>query len=480
MSKNLIPNFDKKLKPTKTQLKILENIKICRKITDYLELETKGTTTRNYAQYIRDYFVKLNITHINNYFQDPRILENNKKIFYLDNIEKDIKIFNKKLEHRSGSYRKANLSAVRELLESNKIDLGNHFWKKIRKNGKKAVRQTEIETPTKHQLEKILSNADIESKAFFITQMSSGSRLSEIRTLTFDRLHLDRTPPQIRVIQEHSKNDEPITKFISSESKELIEDYITNHRKRILKTRKNRTITIKTKQNYQNMVFPISESTIETKWNNLLNKVNLHKIDPKTKHSIMGTHSLRRYFEDNIGHRKLAKYLTNKLSKSQEPYQYKTKNKLEDEYLEYEKNLYVFKLNSEIEEDVTEIKQELEKTKGKLKIAKDRLGTFEKKSLEYETKLNNLDNKLESYINPYKPEFKENIEEITKSETFKRILPKNIEKNLTKNGTNYLTIILKKYRKESHNKNISLEDLIKQKDKSGKLVKDFLKIMKQK
>ena len=77
--------------------------------------------------------------------------------------------------------------------------------------------------------------------------MSSGSRISEIRTLTFDRLYLDRIPPSIRVIQEYSKNDKPITKFISTESKELIEEYITNHRKRILKTRLNRTPGLKKK-----------------------------------------------------------------------------------------------------------------------------------------------------------------------------------------------------------------------------------------
>ena len=154
------------------------------------------------------------------------------------------------------------------------------------------------------------------------------------------------------------------------------------------------------------MVFPISESTIETKWNNLLNKVNLYKIDPKTKHSIMGTHSLRRYFEDNIGNRKLSKYLTNKLSKSEEPYQYKTKHKLEEEYLNYEKNLYVFKLNSEIEENLTDIKKELGESKGKLEITKTRLSIYEEKSKEFETKINRVmdmleDTQMDNFVDDY-------------------------------------------------------------------------------
>lgn len=43
MSGKLIPDISKKEKPTKKQLEILDKLRKCKKIIDYLELETKGT-----------------------------------------------------------------------------------------------------------------------------------------------------------------------------------------------------------------------------------------------------------------------------------------------------------------------------------------------------------------------------------------------------------------------------------------------------
>jgi hypothetical protein len=395
MSKNLIPNFDKKIKKTKGQLKILDNLRKCNKVIYYLYLETRGITTSNYGAYIRDFFIEINENNIDEYLKDPRIMEKKEKIKYLDNIENDIKKFNKSLENKSGSYRKSNLSALRELLKKNKIDLGNHFWKNVRKNGNKVSRQTETETPTKEQLKKILSNADIEARAIFLTQMSSGSRLGSIITLELNDLYLDKTPPQIRLINE--KNGKPITKFISTEAKEYIDKY-KEIREKLLKTRLNRTYYIKNdedklnelKERYEKLVFPMSESNVEIIWGNLLRKENLYKLDPRTNKNPMGTHSLIRYFEDNIGNGKLSRYLRNKLTKSEEPYQYKTKHKLYEEYLNYEKNLYVFKYDTKTEEEIDEVKDELNKTEGKLKITIDKLKIYEDKNKELDKKYDNV------------------------------------------------------------------------------------------
>jgi len=321
-----IPNFDKKIKPTKKQILILNNIRKCEKITDCLEYKLHNPTTkRNYAGFIRDYFITLNIENPDEYLQDPRRMENGKRIDYQDNIEKDALKFNKSLETKSGSYRKSNLSAIRKLLEYNRIELGNSFWEDIRKNGKKTYRETETETPTKEQLKNILSRANAEAKAFFLMQMTSGSRLKEILYLTFDNLYLETEPPSFRIPSELSKNGRPVTKFITTEAKYWLEQYLKN-RDNTLQTRINRAKNQKTKEEYKNRVFPMGNTNPEIMWNNLLKKEELYKIDTKTKHPTMGTHSLRRYFEDNIGNRKLAKYMLNKLSKSEEPYQYKTKN----------------------------------------------------------------------------------------------------------------------------------------------------------
>jgi len=411
MSNKLIPNFDKKIKTTKKQITILNNVRKCKLITDYLKLETKGTTTRNYGSFIRDYFVKLNIININNYIKDPRLIENNKeKIQYLDKIEKDIKIFNKEIQNKSGTNRKAQLSAIRNLLEFNKIELGNHFWKSTRKNGNKTGTQTDYKTLDKEQLKKVLSRADTEYKAFFLTQMTSASRIDSILKLDLNQLNLNTTPPEIRLYSEDEKNGKPITKFISTEAKEYLEKYL-KIRKNILKERlkkvkyfiRNEKDYKKIEQEYNNRVFPNSYSNVERIWNDLLDKEQLYTLDPKTNKPIYGTHSLIRYFEDNIGKRELKLYLRNKLSKSEELYIYRTRKKLDNEYLEYEKNLHIFKDYGidKLKEDYELKNYELDKTLEELKQIKDFLNIENIKTTDRATYLIGKD-KLPHTIK-YKP-----------------------------------------------------------------------------
>jgi len=50
-------------------------------------------------------------------------------------------------------------------------------------------------------------------------QMTSGSRIEEIRTLTFDNLFMDSIPPSFKITKEHSKTGRTITKFFSDEAK---------------------------------------------------------------------------------------------------------------------------------------------------------------------------------------------------------------------------------------------------------------------
>lgn len=371
MTENLIPDFYHSITPTARQLEILNNLRKSKTITNFLLFKTKpseiSNTRRNYAGFIRDYFVEIDISDIEKYFEDPRLMENGKRVKYLDSIEENILKFNMSLQDQSGSNRKSKLSAIKKLLEYKKIDLGEGFWRDVKANGKKAFRQTETETPTKEQLRNILSRGSTEAKALFLTVMTSDSRIDSILKLTFNNLHLETNPPTIYIPPEDEKNEKAITKFISYEAKEWLGRYIEKDRKRILKTRINRTRTKQKHEDYENRVFPMCNTNAETIWKNLVEKeLGEYKIDPKTKHPIMGIHSLRRYFEDNIGNGKLALYLANKVPKSIEPYQYKTKNKLTDEYIKQMKNILV--LEQPIEDNPKFIENNLAKEKYKKTI----------------------------------------------------------------------------------------------------------------
>lgn len=412
MNNIIIPDFDKKLKPTKDQSIILENTRKCRKVTDYINFRlNKDSTKRCFATYIRNYFVHLNISNIDIYFNDPRRMTNDKKIDYLDNIERNVQSFNNSLKSNSGSHRLSSLSAIRKLLEFNRIELGNSFWEGIRKTGSSAERETEIITPTREQLRNILNRADNEGKAFFLMQMTSGSRIDEIRTLTFDNLHLETDPPSFRITKEHSKTGRAITKFISYESKQYLNEYLEKDRERVLATRTNRARLGKVRKGYKDMIFPMGKSNPELMWNNLCKKEGLYELDQNTKHPAMGTHSLRRFFEDNIGHGKLSKYMLTKLTKSEEPYSFKTKHKLEDLYKKYMDNLYIFDTPKKTKDEIIELrgnlaekKEEIERLKEGMEIIDKGRKSFEDRFNDYDDKFKRIEHNLNISLNPDTPQ----------------------------------------------------------------------------
>jgi len=448
VNENIIPSFDKKIKLTKQQLTILNNIRNCSNIINFLTLKiNKPTTQRNFAQYIRDYFIILNILDVNSYFKDVRVMKNKDKIKYSDKIENDILKFNKELNNKSGSYRLSNLSAIKRLFEYNKIELTNSFWVDVRKTGKKADRQTDIETLTPEQLKNVLNNADNEGKAFFLTIMTSGSRVDEIRTLTFDNLFFDTDPPSLRITQEHSKTGKPITKFITPEAKYWIEQYLQD-RDKILETRINRARNQKTKDEYKNRVFPMGKSNPEIMWNNCLKKEGLYIVDPLTKHPKFGIHSLRRFFEDNIGNGKLSKYMQNKLSRSEEPYSYKTKQKLMDDYKEYMHNLYVFETTEETKKKFEEQQKKIEEQNKKIdeltniiKITNIGRKSFENKFKEHDERFKKIEQNLKITLNPETPATKEFIESLIE------MITQNMGKDLAKDFKERMFKLLVKMKK---------------------------------
>ena len=142
------------------------------------------------------------------------------------------------------------------------------------------------------------------------------------------------------------------------------------------------------------MVFPMGKTNPELMWNNLLKKENLYKLDKNTKHPVMGTHSLRRFFEDNIGHGKLSKYMLNKLTRSQEPYMFKTKHKLEDIYNKYVDNLLIFDTPERTKHEVESLKEKMNDKDKEIERLKESVGIIDKGRHSFEDKFKDIDNKF--------------------------------------------------------------------------------------
>jgi hypothetical protein len=347
------------------------------KLQDFLKYYPKSDGTRRYYRLrLLEFFLERQIINADEYLKDPRLMANKKRVQYLDRLEDDIrKHFNYINTERDPPLHRSDvfLAAVKGLLTYHKIDLPEITWKNLRKNGNSEYRLSKFKTPTREQLRLILSHADVEAKAFFLVQMTSGSIISEIISLKMQDIDLDCEFPRIFIRNFNSKTGRPIRKRISPEAKEALIDYLSI-RKEIIETRRNRTISIKHKiPEDDDRLFPMGRANDEKMWMTITRKAGLYKLDPQTNKPIMGTHSLRRYFKTRFGNHDpyLAKYFMGQSTKVDESYDDWSDEQLDEHYSEGVKHLFINQTPLETDNKIKQLSKELDKTNDSLKNKAD-------------------------------------------------------------------------------------------------------------
>jgi len=408
------------------------------KLQDFLKYYPKSDGTRRYYRLrLLEFFLEKQIINIDEYLKDPRVMQNKKRIEYLDKLEDDIrKHFNYINTERDPPLHRSDvfLAAIKGLLIYYKIDLPEITWKNLRKNRNSEYRISKFKTPTREQLRQILSHADVEAKAFFLVQMTSGSRISEIISLKMQDINLDKEFPRIFIRNFNSKTGRPIRKRISPEAKESLIDYL-NIRKEIIKTRRNRTISIKHKiPEDDDRLFPMGRANAEKMWMTITNKAGLYKLDSQTNLPIMGTHSLRRYFKTRFGN---AKYFMGQSTKVDERYDDWTDEQLDEHYAEGVKHLFINQTPLETDNRIKQLSKELDKTNESLKSKEDHikfLGTRQKsdnqrierlEKLLTRLKYDNIDPFAGPVLTPEEDDFEDKLEDkiiLEKEQRLKKLL----------------------------------------------------------
>jgi len=476
----------------KNDSKIRKSFDKSAKLQDFLKYYPKSDGTRRYYRLrLIEFFLERQIINVDEYFKDPRVMANKKRVQYLDKLEDDVrKHFNYINTERDPPLHRSDvfLAAVKGLLTYHKIDLPEITWKNLRKNGNSEYRLSKFKTPTREQLRQILSHADVEAKAFFLVQMTSGSRISEIISLKMQDIDLDHEFPRIFIRSANSKTGQPIRKRISPEAKETLIDYL-NIRKEIIETRRNRTIPIKYKiSEDDDRLFPMGRANAEKMWMTITSKAGLYKLDPQTNFPIMGTHSLRRYFKTRFGNHDpyLAKYFMGQSTKVDERYDDWTDEQLDEHYSEGVKHLFINQTPFETDNRIKQISKELDKTNDSLKNKEDYikfLGERQKSDNQRIERLEKLLTRLKyDDIDPFegpalKPEedyFEDRLEDKIireKEQRLKKLLETDpnykdseiiyLDRTYNHDGTirNYGTPYLSKKEKYKKNKSDILEEL---------------------
>jgi len=315
---------------------------------------------------------KANLTmffeHINKnpdtYLKDIRNLDNKDKNKITDEYEKDIEnyvIFLSDNNYAPNSIR-SKIATIKNFLRYNKIELEQYIWNDLKTllNGNDTIIKDRI--PTHEELREILSNGNSFDKALFLTLLSSGIRPIELLDITLDDLYLDEEPPKI-----HIQTRNTISKkrrayiYISHEAKDSIDIWLKQRPKHIRNVNKKlkkindtkEKILFNIKEN-SNKLFPIHKTSVNRRWNKLLEKSDLNEKD-KSSHFdnryILHLYSLRSFFRVNFGHPDISEILMGhkQLIRLYAKYPEEQIKKI---YLDKEKNLLIFTDTRQLEQTI--------------------------------------------------------------------------------------------------------------------------------
>lgn len=164
---------------------------------------------------------------------------------------------------------------------------------------------------------KTLRGSDVQMRAAILTLASSGLRIGELLSLTMSDVDFNMSPVMINVRAEVSKNGYARYTFISTEAKDALTEYlkvrdqfIENAAIRVQSlaaTGKKATVNAGS-----DLLFPITDSSVNKKWESLLKKAGIFSRDAKSNRNQYRIHSLRKFFVSQVslaGSKTLAEHL---------------------------------------------------------------------------------------------------------------------------------------------------------------------------
>jgi integrase len=330
----------------------------------------KDNLRKNYFPCLRDFFIFIDKDPEKYIIDMDTILDRSEVIEYRKTVENDIlKYFNHLLNLKkvpSPSSFHQNKSALYKLLKTHNIVLSDRFLDDLRRLLPKNTAITSFEVPTLNQLETIINHLDVQGKAMFLTQFSSGSRIEEMLSIRIEDLELNHEFPRFKIRYESSKNGKFTIKRCSPEAKKWILEYL-KVRDTWLETKRNKT-NDKGRNGEQGRLFPMSKQNANEKWINALKKAGLYKKDTSSGIASMSTHSLRKLFRKQCKKAEqtdFGRWMANHGRNIDDTYIYDdyNPNEIDQEYSKILPNLLIFGKTEITDIEVLKLRKEMEEMK---------------------------------------------------------------------------------------------------------------------
>jgi len=193
------------------------------------------------------------------------------------------------------------MTAVREFLDYNNIELSKREIKNVRRKMPKGKSRTTEKIIDIEILQSLFSQMDIKARSLYMVLASSGMRIGEALQLELDDIDMQATPCRVTIRQEYSKNSEQRSAFISDEARSALKEWL-KIRRSYLESAINRNSGLvkegisKEKSLDDSRIFPFAISTASTMWKTALKNAELASKDRNTDRIQIRPHSLRKFF----------------------------------------------------------------------------------------------------------------------------------------------------------------------------------------
>ena len=174
---------------------------------------SKGTEM-TYRSHLKEYFKVLKVKDPDKYFDNGR------------DYKTDVKDFALAIRDRPPNTQKSKLSCIRKFLSEYDIEFPSKFWNRIKMENHLKGNRTIVEEkiPNNSQLKQILQFGGIKERALFLLNATSGTRIDEVLSLTFNDIDMENR--MIRIREEATKSRYKRITFFTEEAKEALEAWL--------------------------------------------------------------------------------------------------------------------------------------------------------------------------------------------------------------------------------------------------------------
>lgn len=159
---------------------------------------------------------------------------------------------------------------------------------------------TEDRAITADEAATLVEHASHPLRAIIYCLISSGMRIGEVLSLTYDDINFETSPVEVFISEENAKNDTARYTFLSCEAVKSLREWGKVREKR-LKQAANRGKGIgQVKSLTDPRIFPYSQVTMGESFRSVLLAAGLHQLDPKTNREVVTFHSLRKFFSSQL------------------------------------------------------------------------------------------------------------------------------------------------------------------------------------